>query len=696
MAGLASERILIVEDEKIIGLDLQRRLEKFGYTVVDLVSTGERAVAVAWETRPDIILMDIMLAGKIDGIEAAKKIKENCKIPVIFLTAYADENTLERAKLAEPFGYILKPFKERELYTTIDIALYKHSIDRKLYQQERWFSAILESAGDGIIATDRNNFIRFMNPVAEILTGWKEKDIQGANIKEILKLYDDKTSLAIEIPKVPDTRSEFPLFFDSVHLINKQGAIIHIEGSVAQILEPDKNIIGQVFVFQDITDIQRMTETITYQASHDSLTGLINREEFFLKLEGALDRVRGSGTRHGFIFLDLDKFHVVNDLCGHIAGDELLRQVSEDIKAVVPEGKSIGRLGADEFGILIDDIGMQDAQATAQKLLQTIQRTFLWQKNSFKITASIGIVPIDEDCKDFYNILAAADDACYFAKQEGGNRIKQYDTTDYQFLKRRGEMQWISQLTTALEENRFVLYSQTILALDSSKAYGNKAEILLRLKDPDGKLVPPSDFIPAAERYNFMPAIDRWVIKETVEFIRKLTASGAKPEIIYCINVSGASIADETLFDYISNVFNLSGVDPKLFCFEITESTAIENLSHALAFIKNLKQLGSTFALDDFGNGFSSFANLKSLPVDFLKIDGSYVKDIVQDPIDYTLVESVNKIGHAMGMKTIAEFVQSVEIIELLKKMGVDYGQGYSISKPEPLVLPTDAATNNR
>jgi len=693
---LASERILIVEDEKIIGLDLQRRLEKFGYTVVDLVSTGEKAIAVAWETRPDIILMDIMLAGKIDGIEAATRIKENSKIPVIFLTAYADENTLERAKQAEPFGYILKPFKERELYTTIDIALYKHSIDRKLYQQEQWFSAILESAGDGIIATDRNNFIRFMNPVAEILTGWKENDVQNANIKEILKLFDDKTSLPIEIPKVPETRSEFPLFFDSVHIINKQGAKIHIEGSVAQILEPDKNIIGQVFVFQDVTDIQRMSETITYQASHDSLTGLINRDEFFVKLENTLDQVKGSDVKHGFIFLDLDKFHVVNDLCGHVAGDELLRQVTEDIKTVVPEGKTIGRLGADEFGILIDDMSMADAENISLKLLQTVQRTFLWQKSSFKITASVGVVPIDAESKDFYNILAAADDACYLAKQEGGNRIKLYDTTNYQFLKRRGEMKWISHLTAALEENRFVLYSQTILALDPSKGYGDKAEILLRLKDSEGNLVPPSDFIPSAERYNFMPAIDRWVIREVAEYIRRSTEAGLEPGIIYCINISGASIADENLYDYLTGVFEQIGVDPRLLCFEITEGTAIENLSYAISFIKRLKQLGSTFALDDFGNGFSSFAYLKSLPVDFLKIDGSYVKDIVQDPIDHTLVKSVNNIGHAMGMRTIAEFVQSDEILRLLKEMGVDYGQGYSISKPEPLVLPSNLPKEGR
>jgi diguanylate cyclase (GGDEF)-like protein/PAS domain S-box-containing protein len=686
---LANERILIVEDEKIIGLDLQRRLEKFGYRIIDLVATGEKAVTVAAETLPDIILMDIMLAGDLDGIEAAQIIKKELRIPVVFLTAYADEKTLERAKEAEPFGYILKPFKERELHTTIDIALYKNGIDKKLYRQERWFSAILQSAGDGIIAADRDNRLRFMNPVAEILTGWKEKDAQGLGLSEILNLHDDKTLLPREIPQVPDTRSDFPLFFDAVHIVNRQGAKISIEGSVAQILEPNKDSLGQVVAFRDITDIRRMTETISYQASHDALTGLSNRDEFLAGLEAELETTVHRKTQSGLVYFDIDRFRVLNDLCGHLAGDELLRQISADIHSAFTEEPCIGRLGGDEFGILLRGAKIEEAVSIAGKIREKIERTFLWQKNSFKVSASFGIVSIDRNTKDLYEVLAAADDACFIAKEEGGNRIKVYETADHRFLKRRGEMQWISRLTTAIEQNMFTLFSQPIRPLQSDRGLQDKIEILLRLRENDGSLVPPSDFIPAAEKYNFMPAIDRWVIRECVEWCRGRNDSGSPSDAMICINLSGASIADETLSEYITGLFRRYNVPPELFCFEITETAAIENLTRAITFIRSLKKVGSTFALDDFGNGFSSFSYLKSLPVDYLKIDGSYVKGIVESGVDCALVEAVNHIGHVMGMKTIAEFVQSPEILERLVTMGVDYGQGYTIAPPAPLDYPS-------
>jgi diguanylate cyclase (GGDEF)-like protein len=432
-----------------------------------------------------------------------------------------------------------------------------------------------------------------------------------------------------------------------------------------------------------------MTETISYQASHDALTGLVNRDEFLSALESELETAVRQKTQASLVYFDLDRFRVINDLCGHLAGDELLRQVSADINSEFSQNHCIGRLGGDEFSILLRGTTIEAATRIAAKLREKIQRTFLWQKNSFKVSASFGIVSIDRNTKDLYDILAAADDACYIAKEEGGNRIKVYETADHRFLKRRGEMQWISRLTTALEENMFTLYYQPIRSLHPERGLKDKIEILLRIRESDGFFVPPSDFIPAAEKYNFMPAIDRWVIRESAAWCRGQIDSRASADAMICINLSGASIADETLFDYITGLFQKHGVPPELFCFEITETAAIENLTRAITFIRSMKKVGSTFALDDFGNGFSSFSYLKSLPVDFLKIDGSYVKGIVESSVDSALVEAVNDIGHVMGMKTIAEFVQSREILERLISMGVDYGQGYTIAPPAPLAYPS-------
>lgn len=682
---MSGETILIVEDEKIIGLDLQRRLEKFGYRVAELTDSGEAAVEAAQKCRPDIVLMDIMLGGGIDGIDAAKTIRSRFNIPVIFLTAYADETTLSRAKEAEPFGYVLKPYKERELFTTIDIALYKHSMDKKLLRQERWFSAILQSAGDGIIATDRSGVIRFMNTVAEILTGRKEEECRELTLSEVFNLHDDGTEMPLEIPARQKDTAEGPLFFEKVHILNRRGAKIHIEGSLSEILDNDKNNLGQVAAFRDVTDIRRMTETINYQARHDPLTGLMNREEFLQKMSGVLTDPLQRKHPHSLVYLDIDRFRMVNDLCGHQAGDELLRQIAEDIRVRFPSGSVLGRLGGDEFGILLYRTTTSDAANLALDLKDLIQRNFLWQKNSFRISASIGIVPVGGDVRELYNVLVTADNACCLAKEEGGNRVKVYETTDHRFVKLRGDMQWIYRLTRALEENRFRLYYQPIQALHPERGMPDQIEILLRLEEPDGSIISPATFIPAAERYNFMPAVDRWVLREAMDSCRRCMAGGRDPGHVFCINLSSSSLADESLSEYITGLFSEYDVPGGRICFEITETAAIVNLSRAAGFIRGLKKAGAAFALDDFGNGFSSFAHLKHLPVDFLKIDGSYVKGIAEDGIDAVLVEAVNSIGHAMGMKTIAEFVQSRAIIEKLKQMGVDYGQGYEIAEPAPL-----------
>ncbi|WP_052318163.1 two-component system response regulator [Spirochaeta africana] len=672
-------RLMIVEDEKIIALDLQRRLEKYGYEVTGLSNDGSEAVTMAEKDQPDLILMDIMLNGETDGVQAATRIFHDYQIPIIFLTAYADQRTLERAKEAQPFGYVLKPFKERELYSTIDIALYKSGVDKALKKHDRWLSAVLHNIGDGIIATRSDGSVEYMNPTAERMTGWQFNENAKSTVRltDILPLHDSQTHLNVPIPEPDSIPVDSPVFFENLLLINKAGAHIHIEGSFAGIYDESKVCEGLVVAFQDVTTIKTMSDTIMYQASHDSLTGLINRDEFFAQLKRTISEHNGNTPDH-LLYLDIDQFKVVNDLCGHLAGDELLRRISKDIRAHLPPGSAFARLGGDEFGILVQNLPNDELSGFCEQMLSLVQRNFTWKHNVISISVSIGVVTLDQATLDPYAVLAAADDATYLAKESGGNTYRFYRTADFSFLKRRGEMQWVARLTKSLENDRFVLFEQPIVHLsDSSIA---KREILLRLRDDEDELISPQVFIPAAERYNLMPAIDRWVIRNTFRFIAE-----SESTIKYSINLSGASIADENLSGYVTAQLEEHAINPEQICFEITETTAIENLSRAIDFITRMRDLGATFALDDFGSGFSSFTYLRNLPVQYLKLDGSYVKDILSDKVSMQMVDSINDIGHVLGMQTIAEYVRSAELMRALREMGVDMGQGYEIQKPAPL-----------
>ncbi|WP_020611614.1 EAL domain-containing protein [Sediminispirochaeta bajacaliforniensis] len=687
---MRNEKILIVEDERIIALDLQRRLERFGYPEPILAATGDEALRRVEEHRPDIILMDIMLSGGIDGVDAAKVVKERFGIPVIFLTAYSDEKTLSRAKEAEPFGYILKPFKEKELYTTIDIALYKFNVDQALKRQEHWLSAILHSIEDGIIATGKDGKIQFMNPVAENITGWKENEATERTLGMVFQLYYGPDETAVAFPNLLTDGEESPFVFKNCILKNRAGATIHTEGSLAAIRDREDKLDGQVLAFRDTTEMRRMSETISYQASHDTLTGLINRDEFSEQLRRTIGLAKESGSENAFIFLDIDQFKVVNDLCGHTAGDELLLKTTTVIKSVVRSSDLSARLGGDEFGILLTGASINQATEIAQRLQSRLRETkLIWDKHVFNITTSIGIVMINGNDQDIHDVFAAADDACYIAKDAGGNKIKVYNVEENLFTKRRGEMQWISRLTKALEEDRFQLFFQPIEPINSSNSGMKKCELLIRMIDQEGNTIMPADFIPAAERYNLMPAVDRWVVQNAFKAYKLLSDELGQDRnpFFFTINLSGAFLADETSLDFLVYEFQEYGVPPSAFCFEVTETEAISNMKTASHFINELKKIGSTFALDDFGSGFSSFNYLKLLPVDYLKIDGMFVKDMDTDPVNRAMVEAINSMGKVMRIKTIAEFVGNEGILRELEQIGVDYAQGYFFGKPTPIKM---------
>jgi diguanylate cyclase (GGDEF)-like protein len=386
------------------------------------------------------------------------------------------------------------------------------------------------------------------------------------------------------------------------------------------------------------------------------------------------------------MYLDLDQFKVVNDTCGHAAGDQLIRQVSAVLLKRLREGDTLARLGGDEFGVLLENCPPDHALRIADQLRQTVSDFhFVWETRSFSVGVSIGLVNVKDGPFTLADVMSAADAACYMAKEKGRNRVQLYHAQDSELSVRQGEMEWISRLQKALKEDRFVLYAQDIKGLDAGREHGTHCEILVRLLDERGELVPPMAFIPAAERYNLMPAIDRWVIRSAFATISREQAEGGAVFEICAINISGGSIGDEGFLGYVREQFaHFPAVPPQSICFEITETAAIARLDKATHFIDELKSLGCRFSLDDFGAGMSSFAYLKHLPVDFLKIDGGFVKNMADDPIDRAMVEAINSVGHITGKQTIAEFVDGERVIALLREIGVDFAQGYGVAKPRP------------
>lgn len=421
-------------------------------------------------------------------------------------------------------------------------------------------------------------------------------------------------------------------------------------------------------------------ETIRHMAFHDALTGLVNRYAFEARLKRVLHDVALRDQNHALLYLDLDQFKLVNDTCGHAAGDELLKQLSLVLSGHIRDNDILARLGGDEFGILLGNCQIPDAVEISGKLLQAINEfRFAWGDKNFTIGGSIGLVPVTTGTMSPEDALRAADMACYAAKEQGRNRVHVCRSDDADLTRSHSEMEWAMRIRRALDEDRFVLHRQ-IMAPVASGENTYREELLLRMRGEDGLLVSPSAFIPAAERFNLMPALDRWVVRTAVQYVSQVEMDG-----LHFINLSGASLSDEAFYQYISDEIGRVGVPPGRICFEITETAAIFNLARAVSFIRKIRSIGCHFALDDFGTGMSSFSYLKAIPVDYLKIDGSFVKGVASDAMDYAIVEAINRIGHVAGLQTIAEFVETQDALDALQKMGVDYAQGYHIHKPAPI-----------
>ena len=560
--------------------------------------------------------------------------------------------------------------------------------ERKLYEdalfREKESAQItLQSIGDGVVTTDANCNVEYVNPVAEELTGWKVDDASGRSIDDIFRGFHEETCEPLENPlAVAIRRNRSIKSVRPTLLIRRDGNELYIESTASPIRDGYGEVTGGVLVFHDVSESRELNRRLSYHASHDILTGLVNRREFENRLERALKSAKARETEYALIYLDLDQFKIVNDSCGHSAGDALLGQLGALLKSKIRWRDTLARLGGDEFGVLLESCTVDEAMRTAEELRESVgEYKFVWDDRSFRLGVSIGVVPIKAENNDVAELLSAADSACAAAKEAGRNRIHSYHENDIDLMRRRREQQWAARINNALEENRFEIFRQSILPLQETHS-GEHYELLLRMRDENGALVSPELFIAAAERYGITPNIDRWVISNALRWL--VSEADERERLELCsINLSGQSLTDEKFLPFVVEQFQTSGIDPGKICFEITETAAVASYSQAQQFIQSLKELGCKFALDDFGTGHASFGYLKHFSVDFLKIDGSFVKEILHDPIDREMVRSINEIGHLTGKQTIAEFAENQEIITMLRGMGIDYAQGYGVSEPK-------------
>ena len=552
-----------------------------------------------------------------------------------------------------------------------------------LFREKERAQITLRAIGDGVITTDERSLIEYLNPVAEQLTGWSLDEAMGRPVDEVFRAFHEETCEPSESPLAAAVRRARPVKSGRPSLfIRRDGNELYLQSTASPIRDGGGVVIGGVLVFHDVSESRELNRKLTYHASHDALTGLVNRHEFEMRLDRALVSAKARESSFALCFIDLDQFKIVNDTCGHAAGDALLAQVGQLLKSKIRWRDTLSRLGADEFAVLLEACSLDEAMVIAETLREAVaENRFQWEDRTFRLGASIGVVPLTGVNSDSASLLSAADSAAQAAKEQGRNRIHCFEENDLDLMRRRREMQWAARITTALEDGRFELYRQEILPLQAEEP-GSHYEILLRMRDEQGKVVTPEQFITAAERYGITPAIDRWVVENTFRWL--VSEADERDKLALCsINLSGQSLADDKFLPFVIERFHRTGLDARKICFEITETAAIASYSQAIRFIHALRELGCRFALDDFGTGLSSFGYLKHFPIDFLKIDGSFVKEILRDPIDREMVRSINEIGHLTNKKTIAEFAENEEIITMLRGLGVDYAQGYGVGHPQ-------------
>jgi diguanylate cyclase (GGDEF)-like protein/PAS domain S-box-containing protein len=597
----------------------------------------------------------------------------------------------------------------QQVATIVEDITARKRVQQQIQAQHEQLRVTLHSIGDAVITTDNEGRVRYLNPVAERLTGWDDASAQGQPLDAVFRIVDEQTRAPLPDPVMrhlarsrdaaaaagpmagtppdapPETPAETPAeTVTYATLLHRDGSEAGIEESVAPICAADGAVMGAVLVFRDVTDQRRMAREMSYRATHDALTGLVNRSDFEARLQHTLRLAHADDSSHALMYIDLDQFKLVNDACGHAAGDQLLRQVSSLLKQCVRTRDTLARLGGDEFGVILEFCTIEQASRVAEQICERMDEyRFVQDDRRFRVGTSIGLVPLDRRWPSTQSVLQAADAACYAAKEAGRNRVHAWFDADHHLRLRHGEMQWVSRLEQALDDDRFELWGQRIAPINAVGA-GLHVEVLLRLRDLDDVIVAPGAFLPAAERFHLVTRIDRWVVAAVTAWMARHRERLAGVATI-AVNLSGQSIGDAAFLRHVSEIIAGTAFDARKLCFEITETAAITNMADANAFIRAMQSHGIRFALDDFGAGASGFGYLKSLPVDYLKIDGQFVRDLIDDPLDRAAVRCFREVAAAVGTQTIAEFVETPATAAMLAELGIDFGQGYLYHRPEPL-----------
>jgi len=564
-----------------------------------------------------------------------------------------------------------------------DEVLAKLSIE--LAHQHELMRVTLHSIGDAVITTDAAGLINWLNPVAERMTGWLSSEALGRPLLQVFHIVNEETREPAPDP-VAACMAEGRIVGLAHHtlLISKDNTEYGIQDSAAPILNAQGEMLGVVLVFHDVSEQRRLSGEMTYRATHDALTGLVNRAEFETRMLRTLRHAQDNDSQHALMYIDLDQFKLVNDACGHAIGDQLLQQVSKLLADAVRTRDTLARLGGDEFAIILEHCTMEQASRVAQKICDRMDDfRFIHEDRRFRIGTSIGLVPVDKRWASTAAIQQAADTSCYAAKEAGRNRVHAWFDTDAAMRARSHEIQWTSRIENALDTDGFELFAQRIECL-KGQAQGIHAEVLLRMRNADGTLVQPGAFLPAAERFHLVSRVDRWVLRRSVNWLQGLAAPDRIESL--SVNLSGQSVGDRAFHAWAHELFAAAGrqVCSRL-CLEITETAAVTNLADAAVFIEQVRAAGVKVALDDFGAGASSFGYLKALPVDYLKIDGQYIRNLVADPLDDAAVRCFADVARLMGLKTVAEFVDNTAVLDRLRVIGVDYAQGYLMHRPEPI-----------
>ncbi len=675
---LARARILVVEDETVIALHTRMQLQGLGYEPVGMASSGEQAIELAARLRPDLVLMDIQLAGAIDGITAAQTIRQNHALPVVFVTAYSADEVLERALLSEPYGYILKPYSERELRTVLEMALYKHRTEVQLRDALQHTQTILDQMLDAVITLSEQGCIASFNKVTSTMFGFAPEDMLGRNISLLLPTLDTRlgdvgllhySPLAAEPHKLEGKRSN--------------GVPFPVNLSVSETTRQGRRSF--IVLVRDMTQHYLDMEENRRLAYLDPLTGLPNRRLLLDRLKQAMLSAQRSGQHGALMFLDLDNFKQVNDNLGHEMGDVLLQQVARRLSACLREGDSVARVGGDDFVVLLEALSPQEREAVTQsegiasKLLHALGQTYTLREHPHACTASVGIVVFKDGHESMDALMKEADVAMYQAKAAGRSTIRFFNPAMQAAAAAHGKLE--KEMRRGLAENEFLLHYQ--VQVDGSGTVAG-VEALVRWNHAQHGMVPPGRFIPLAEETGLILPLGQWVLEAACAQLVAWSSDPRRAHWSMAVNVSALQFAQTDFVSRVDVALHKTGANPRLLKLELTESMLVKDVEETIAKMNAIKSRGVSFSLDDFGTGYSSLTYLKRLPLAQLKIDQSFTRDILTDASDAVIARTVLALGHSLGLKVIAEGVETAQQHDLLAEMGCDAFQGYYFGRPSP------------